>query len=681
MAFDYARRDLPGGDVAQALRELVALQPGEYLLRVEAALDRLEMVHPVTFRAEMIGYFAPWHRLLRAYFRRPSDITGIDVPPAFRLESAEELLPLLPPRRSLLGPGREPRGLDNWKLVELLGFGELTETWHVADAEHSEREAVLKFVTDHDAADDLRSHQAGFLEAFRLVHDAGILPLRSVYTETDPPAVETPYLDSYTLAGLMRDWRWQHRAPKASSSLKLMRRIAEIVAKAHRKGIVHRDLKPTNVLLHPTEGGKFTVWVSEFGWSQTAAARSLALARGGTPAAERARLLSLGAHSAVTASPQCARREPPDPRDDVYSLGVLWLQLLLHDPEQSPAELPAALKRLRNAGVPPVQLDLLEACLSERPDHRPADAGDLSDRMTIADKAAPDTATLPLKPGSTEYIALPLTAESKSATDLPTVTPGPGYGGRPRYLTNSLGMTFVLLPPGEFDMGSPPSEAGRHAHESPVHTVRITRPLYVAAFLVTQSQFTKAMGKNPSLFTKANGGGPDHPVDSVSWNAAAKFCEKLSEVAEEEERGRSYRLPTEAEWEYACRAGTVTPFAFGERITTKTAHFATGQAFDKSGGVARTAAVGSMPPNPFGLYDLHGNLQEWCSDWYGAYYYADSPRDDPPGPATGTDKILRGGCYTMFGSELRSAARKCAKPNIQNATIGFRVVMSVPARM
>ena len=229
-------------------------------------------------------------------------------------------------------------------------------------------------------------------------------------------------------------------------------------------------------------------------------------------------------------------------------------------------------------------------------------------------------------------------------------------------------------------MGSAPGEMGHQANEEPVHSVTITRPFYLGAFLVTQSQYEHVMGRNPSFFTKARGGGPDHPVDTVSWNDAVKFCDRLSEMPDEEAKGRSYRLPTEAEWEYACRAGTATPFAFGDRITTKTAHFATGLAFDKSGGVARTAPVGSMPPNAFGLYDMHGNLQEWVNDWYGAYYYQDSPAADPPGPATGTDKVIRGGSYMMFGTDLRSASRKFAKPGVMNSTIGLRVVMVAPMK-
>jgi formylglycine-generating enzyme required for sulfatase activity len=681
LAYESARHDFAEGELVAGLQDLLALQPNEYLLRVTAALDRLELVYPVTFRPALTEYLDPWQRLLKGHFRRPSDISGTQLPTNFRLDSPEEFLPLLPSRRSQLAPGREPKGLDNWKLIELLGFGELTETWLVEDVLHPGRPAVLKFVTDHDAADDLRANQNLFLEAFRLVHEVGVVPLRTVYLETDPPALETAYLDAYSLASLIRDWRWKYTSPKSSASLKVVKRIAQIVGKAHRKGVVHRDLKPTNILLHPTDNEKFTLWVSEFGWSQVAAARSLALSRGGTPTPEQERLAQRGAHSAMFASPQFGRRDAPDPRDDVYAIGMIWYQLLMRNPQLAAPTGLEWIETLILEGVPEVHIDVLRDCLSARADKRPDDAQDLAEALGKISKGADSGALFPLKSGSAEYISLPLTSEPKSGANLsvPT-THGPGYGGMPRYLTNSIGMTFALVPPGEFSMGSYPGEIGHQAHEEPVHTVNISRPFYLGAFLVTQSQYESVMGKNPSFFTKAKGGGPDHPVDSVSWNDAVKFCDRLSDQPEEEARSRSYRLPTEAEWEYACRAGTVTPFSFGERITTKTAHFATGMAFDKSGGIARTAPVGSMPPNPFGLYDMHGNLQEWVNDYYGEYYYQDSLAKDPPGPAKGTERVIRGGCYTMFGSDLRSASRKSAKPTIMNATIGLRVVLVVPVK-
>src|SRR5262249_22585839 len=154
----------------------------------------------------------------------------------------------------------------------------------------------------------------------------------------------------------------------------------------------------------------------------------------------------------------------------------------------------------------------------------------------------------------------------------------------------------------------------------------------------------------------ASGGGADkvkqrecrrHPVDSVSWEDAVAFCQKLSEQAEEISKGRTYRLPTEAEWEYACRGGAnaSTPFAFGESLSSKQANFNGNYPYNAARGryLERTAPVGSYLPNAFGLFDMHGNLWEWCADWYSEDYYSQSPRQDPPGPPRGTLRVLRGG--------------------------------------
>ena len=416
LAHESARHDLVDGEMVAGLQDVLSLQPSEYHMRVTAALDRLEMVYPVAFRPALTEYLDPWQRLLKGHFRRPSDTSGAGLPPNFRLDTPEDFLSLLPSRRSQLAPGREPKGLDNWRLIELLGFGELTETWLVEDVLNPGRPAVLKFVTDHDAADELRANQNLFLEAFRLVHEVGVVPLRSVYLETDPPALETAYLDAYNLASLIRDWRWKYTSPKAGASLKLVKRIAEIVGKAHRKGVVHRDLKPTNILLHPTEGDKFTLWVSEFGWSQIAAARSLALSRGGTPTPEQERLAQRGAHSAMFASPQFGRRDAADPRDDVFAIGMIWYQLLMRNPQLGPPSGLDWIETLIIEGVPEVHIDVLRSCLSARADKRPDDAQEVAEALAkITKGAGADSGALfQLKSGSSEYISLPLTSEKRS---------------------------------------------------------------------------------------------------------------------------------------------------------------------------------------------------------------------------------------------------------------------------
>jgi len=250
--------------------------------------------------------------------------------------------------------------------------------------------------------------------------------------------------------------------------------------------------------------------------------------------------------------------------------------------------------------------------------------------------------------------------------------------------SNSIGMKLILIPPGEFEMGSPPSEVG-HGENERQHRVRITKPFFLGVYEVTQREYQAVMGNNPSHFSPTGAGkdavrGLDtsqFPVELVSWDDANEFCRKLSALAAEQTAGRVYRLPTEAEWEYACRAGTTTPFHFGAQCNGAEAN-CRGQvpyATDVKGPfLGRTAKVGSYAPNPFGHYDMTGNVWEWCSDWYDADYYGRSPADDPQGPAVaGSFRVIRGGGWSSGPVYCRSAFRR-VEPAYRLIGIGFRVV-------
>jgi formylglycine-generating enzyme required for sulfatase activity len=255
-------------------------------------------------------------------------------------------------------------------------------------------------------------------------------------------------------------------------------------------------------------------------------------------------------------------------------------------------------------------------------------------------------------------------------------------------ITNSVGMKLVLIPAGSFVMGSPATEAEREPGEDP-HDVAITRPFYLGACTVTQVQFQKVMGKNPSFFQPKNGGGPDHPAEQVRWGDACEFCTKLSALPEEKKAGRTYRLPSEAEWEYACRAGTTTPFNVGDALSSKQANF--NGNFPYGGAemgpfLRRTAKVGSYPPNAWGLYDMHGDVYEWCNDWYDPNYYKKSPKENPKGPERGVIPtgfesnyfvVVRGGCWLDEGRACRSARRFRLQQTEPYRWTGFRVACDV----
>jgi formylglycine-generating enzyme required for sulfatase activity/serine/threonine protein kinase len=271
--------------------------------------------------------------------------------------------------------------------------------------------------------------------------------------------------------------------------------------------------------------------------------------------------------------------------------------------------------------------------------------------------------------------------------------------GVPIKETNSIGMEFRLIPPGEFLMGSPdtegqlvPSKFGngqqtmeRMQDEGP-HQVRITKPFYLGVYEVTQEDYERVTGTNPSHFSRA-GKGKDKvpemdtsrfPVEMVSWELAVEFCRLLSAMPAEKSAGRVYRLATEAEWEYACRAGTTTPFHFGNKLNGWAANCNGEEPYGtetEGSYLDRTTTVGSYQPNAFGLYDMHGNVFEWCQDWYAGAYYDFSPSEDPAGPATGSLRVTRGSSWAGYAHDCRSAARVGGPPGDRHEELGFRVVL------
>lgn len=255
----------------------------------------------------------------------------------------------------------------------------------------------------------------------------------------------------------------------------------------------------------------------------------------------------------------------------------------------------------------------------------------------------------------------------------------------PQRVTNSIGMPLVRIPAGDFLMGSTAADPGTRDDEQPQHRVRITRPFYLGAHEVTQAEFTAVMTSNPSSFTRGillRGAAADldagkFPVDGLSWYEAVEFCRKLSLRPEEEQAGRVYRLPTEAEWEYACRAGTRTAFHYGDLLSSTQANFNGEHPFGAAEAgpfLVRTTTVASYTPNAFGLYDMHGNLNEWCLDWFDRDYYRVSPVDDPRGPEHGSRRVIRGGDWYSDGRDCRSAFRYADVPTGKFYALGMRVV-------
>ena len=281
------------------------------------------------------------------------------------------------------------------------------------------------------------------------------------------------------------------------------------------------------------------------------------------------------------------------------------------------------------------------------------------------------------------------------------------------FITNSIGMKLVHIPAGEFLMGSPESEKARNAngeHEKQ-HRVKITKPFFLGVYDVTRGQFAQFVAdtnykteaeldgkgaggwdakgdfnfapkfvwkpeytwRNPGMFGKQQT--DDHPVVAISWNDAQAYCDWLSKT-----EGKTYRLPTEAEWEYACRAGTTSAFHFGDKLDGENANFNGNYPYPsdsaaKGAFLKCTTPVGTYKPNAFGLYDMHGNVMQWCADWLGSDYFENSPTDDPQGPNAGPLRVVRGSRWTDYADSCRSAFRYGAVPTYGISDIGFRIVL------
>jgi formylglycine-generating enzyme required for sulfatase activity len=245
--------------------------------------------------------------------------------------------------------------------------------------------------------------------------------------------------------------------------------------------------------------------------------------------------------------------------------------------------------------------------------------------------------------------------------------------GSEKELTADLGsgvkMELVWVPAGSFQMGSPDSEqdwavtqgAKREwvEPEGPVDTVELDG-FWMGKYEVTQEQYEAVMGKNPSNFK-----GAKNPVEQVSWNDAADFCRKASQT------GKGFRLPTEAEWEYACRAGSRTRFCFGD-LDGSLGDYAW---YDGNSG-KQTHPVGEKKPNAWGLYDMHGNAWEWCGDWYADRYGAGSAKN-PTGPSSGSSRVRRGGGWGSSARDCRGAIRGGGVPDYSHGGVGFRAVVPI----
>ncbi|MBY0524352.1 MAG: SUMF1/EgtB/PvdO family nonheme iron enzyme [Gemmataceae bacterium] len=623
-----------------------------------------------------------------------------------------------------------PRRIGSYELLKLLGAGGMGSVYKARHI-HLDKTVALKILSaDRVQRTMVRTRFRQEMKAVgRLAHP-------HIVQAFDAEVEGVPYLAMELIEGTDLSRLAQALGPlPIADACELARQAALGLQHAHEHGLVHRDIKPSNLML--TREGSVKVLdlglARLFDESPTEGTMTAAGCFMGTPdyaAPEqmldshqvdiRADIYSLGCTLYQLLSGQAPFTGPPYPG-------------LAEKRRAHLTESPRPLRECR-PGVPPLLAAVVERMLAKTPAARyqtPAEAaaalqpfchGSRTTQLLRACNEAPATQSrtaLNVNPrgskprgwfrtGRRSSIAAAVglgligagilwmqtgsqrtTPTAPDFEQLPSYT-GPKFERLPgrHYIVNSVDLVFVQIPAGTFTMGSPKSEQGREPYpeaDETQHEVEITRPFYLGIFEVTQEQYAKILVDNPSFFSPARhaqvralGMDTRHwPAESVSWPNATRFCEVLSSQEGEKQARRTYRLPTEAEWEYACRGGAMvySVFHFGNTLTSDLANFGT-VPYPAGAPVGpyrdRTTTVGSFNPNGFGLYDMHGNVWEWCSDRFGAYNL--DARRDPTGSATGNFRVIRGGGWDSVGYLCRAASRGAFDPAEHRPGFGFRVV-------
>ncbi len=521
--------------------------------------------------------------------------------------------------------------------------------------------------------------------------------------------------------------RWMKRNPQATTKarLSILRQVAAALDYAHSEKVIHRDVKPENVMV--SDDGR--VKVLDFGL-----AAQIRSSQSRTSAAVTSRSGTWG-----YMSPEQWKGKPQRESADVYSFGVLayWMFAgVLPFDGDDPAVLGVAVLTMTAdpvAGLPAHMNAALAKALEKEPDKRFASCGAVVDaleggtspvsgeesggsRGSMMGKIAAGVALLTVAavggwwwttareetkvPTIVQPPVSPVPPVRDPASDVPPV-PSEDTGSTPNSpskiegvaegrgsmttqqnlpvaqkhgdtktltLPGGATMEMIYVGSGEFMMGSPTSEDGRYDDETQ-HQVTLTKGFWLGKYEVTQEQWQSVMGENPSYFKGAR-----NPVENVSWEDCQKFIEKVNARL-----NCGARLPTEAEWEYACRAGTTTAYFWGNALNGDKANcdgnYPCGNT-QKGRFLQRTTQVGSYDANPWGFYDMHGNVYEWCYDWYDKDYYKNSPTDDPQGPSSGGNRVLRGGCWYGDARNCRSARRFWGRPGDCSDYYGFRLCCS-----
>jgi eukaryotic-like serine/threonine-protein kinase len=576
-----------------------------------------------------------------------------------------------------------------YRLDDLIATGGFAEVWRAFDTE-LQRIVAIKLPKPNRLA-SATNFITEARRVARLKHP-GIVPVFDVGTEGNNCFIVSEYVEGGSLGD-----RLTKSPPSPKETSRWLSEIAAALEYAHLHGVIHRDIKPANILID--HHGR--ALLADFGIAQSAQ-------KTGTFAP------SLGTLRYM--SPEQLEGNAATPQSDVYSLGVVLHECLTgrlpyssNEPSVLRREIVGGVKQL-SKDVPAALLDVCQKAMKRLPHERHTSAAHFATELdTAAGRALPVGrwwkspfffATLLVVPLVTVFVAnaFPFLAPQKEvapkkqiaggkaqsqATPLEEAKeslPEPVVQVKPLPTKeNSIGMKLIKIPAGYFYMGS---DRG-NPDERPVHKTTITRPFYMGQTEVTQEQWLKVMGTPRWKEREYSHEGPNHAASCVDWFEAVEFCNKLTQMDRDAGvlgENEKYALPTEAQWEYACRAGTVTSYSYGDDPALLS-YFAWWGAIWGDGNAKHKQYphdVATKKPNPWGLYDMHGNVYEWCSDWYGADYYGKSPKKDPKGPEEGIYRVLRSGGWITYAHFCRSTIRfPDNPPDGRWQHVGFRVVLNV----
>lgn len=568
-----------------------------------------------------------------------------------------------------LRPGVRP--VPEYELVSRLGKGGFGEVWRARDAEAFE--VALKFLRldERTTESEMRA-----LELMKNVRHAHLLPMFRLW-RTGGWLVLALELADQTLYGRLVEAEMAGRSgiPRAEL-LTSMLDCAKGLDFLHEKGIQHRDVKPQNLLL---VGG--SVKVGDFGLAKLL---------------ERSLASNSGAMTPSYAAPEQIQGQV-SLHSDQYALAVSYCQLrggrlpfggnpvqLMYGHLHGEPDL---------SMLPEAERPAVAKALAKKPEERYADCksfvkvlGRISTRKPSILPAVLVTQTEIVinRERQPEDLGPPMAAAPFDAIKAKVIQEAwAKYLGRKVeehvHLVSSLTMKLQLIPPGSFEMGAADGEQDARDDEKPRHAVTITKPFYLGTFEVTQAEYQAIAADAPSSFKEFAGENTGRfPVETVSWDDAQAFCVRLTADFRAAGGRGMFTLPTEAQWEYACRAGTTTPFHFGTVLNGLQANcdgnFPYGTA-QKGNYLKRTCQVGSYPPNSWGLHDMHGSVWEWCQDWYQEDYYRLKENKDPYNPNGDSARVLRGGSWLSVSNLCRAAARSKNGPRDRYECHGFRVVL------